>query len=116
MNAAKSKTTKTLSKQPPATKAKKKPAAGKSPRPKAKAAKIAKLSAIDAAAKVLTESKEPLTTRELIALMADRKLWTSPAGKTPERTLYSALTREINAKGKDARFVKTDRGRFRANG
>ena len=27
-------------------------------------------------------------------------------------TLSSAILREINAKGKDARFVKTDRGKF----
>ena len=31
-------------------------------------------------------------------------------------THYSALTREINQKGKEARFKKVDRGRFAANG
>ena len=90
---------------------------------KAKAAKPAKmaaaksdgkLSCLDAAAKVLGESKEPLTTKEMIEKMAAKKYWTSPGGKTPHATLYSAILREINEKGKDARFVKTERGKFSA--
>jgi hypothetical protein len=36
----------------------------------------------------------------------------SPKGATPAATLYSAILREMNAKGKDARFVKTERGKF----
>jgi hypothetical protein len=44
--------------------------------------------------------------------MAAKGYWTSPGGKTPDRTLYSALAREINVKGKDARFKKADRGKF----
>jgi hypothetical protein len=44
--------------------------------------------------------------------MAAKKLWTSPGGKTPSATLYSAILREINVKGKDARFKKTERGKF----
>ena len=71
-----------------------------------------KLSALDAAAKVLAESGEPMTTKEMIEAMAVKGYWTSPAGATPDRTLYSALLREINTKGKDARFVKTERGKF----
>jgi hypothetical protein len=71
-----------------------------------------KLSAIDAAAKVLNETGEPMTTGELIAAMSAKGYWTSPGGKTPDRTLYSALAREINVKGKDARFKKADRGKF----
>jgi hypothetical protein len=47
--------------------------------------------------------------------MAEKKLWTSPGGKTPHATLYSALLREIGAKGKDARFKKAERGKFVAN-
>ncbi|MBY0312671.1 MAG: winged helix-turn-helix domain-containing protein [Phycisphaerales bacterium] len=42
-------------------------------------------------------------------------LWKSPGGKTPEATLYAAIIREIAAKGKDARFRKTERGVFVAN-
>jgi hypothetical protein len=53
-----------------------------------------------------------MTTREMIEAMASKGYWTSPAGATPWATLYSALLREINTKGKDARFVKTERGKF----
>ncbi|MBC8356557.1 MAG: winged helix-turn-helix domain-containing protein [Planctomycetes bacterium] len=79
-------------------------------------AKAKKLSAIDAAAKVLATAKEPMNCKELIEAMATKKLWTSPGGKTPNATLYSAILREIKAKGKDARFKKTERGQFAANG
>jgi hypothetical protein len=81
---------------------------------KANEAKPKKLSALDAAAKVLAESGEPMNTREMIETLAAKKLWTSPGGKTPHATLYSAILREINEKGKDARFVKTERGTFAA--
>ena len=74
-----------------------------------------KLTALDAAAKVLGETKEPMTTRQMIEVMAAKGYWKSPGGATPHATLYSAILREINAKGKDARFKKTDRGRFAAN-
>ena len=77
-------------------------------------AKPKKLSAIDAAAQVLAASKEPLNTRQMIEAMAAKGLWTSPGGKTPWATLYSALLREINEKGKDARFTKVERGKFTA--
>jgi HB1/ASXL restriction endonuclease-like protein with HTH domain len=83
---------------------------------KAKEAKPKKTSALDAAAQVLAESKEPMNTRQMIEVMAAKKLWTSPGGKTPHATLYSAILREINEKGKDARFTKTERGKFTANG
>ncbi len=79
-----------------------------------KEAKAKKLSALDAAAKVLAESGQPMNTREMIETLAAKKLWTSPGGKTPHATLYSAILREINEKGKDARFVKTERGKFTA--
>ena len=75
-----------------------------------------RLSALDAAAKVLTESKEPLNAKQMIDAMAERKYWSSPGGKTPHATLYSAILREINTKGKDARFKKTERGKFTTNG
>jgi hypothetical protein len=71
-----------------------------------------KLSAIDAAAKVLGESKEPMNTKEMVEAMSAKKYWTSPGGKTPHATLYSAILREIQKKGDDARFQKAERGRF----
>ena len=88
-----------------------KPAAKKQPAKKAGSAKK-KLSALDAAAKVLGEATEPMASKEMIEAMATKGYWTSPGGKTPHATLYAAIIREINTKGADARFVKTDRGRF----
>jgi len=70
------------------------------------------LSALDAAAKVLGESKEPLNAKEMVEAMSAKKYWTSPGGKTPHATLYSAILREIQKKGDDARFRKAERGRF----
>ncbi len=70
-----------------------------------------KLSAIDAAAKVLAESRKPMNCQELIGVMAIQNYWSSPGGKTPAATLYSAILREI-AKGEESRFVKIGRGMF----
>jgi hypothetical protein len=64
---------------------------------------------------VLAESGQVMNTREMIEMLAGKKLWTSPGGKMPHATLYSAIVREINEKGKDARFVTTERGKFAAN-
>ena len=71
-----------------------------------------KPSAIDAAAKVLGETGQAMTTKELIEAMATKGYWKSPHGLTPQATLYSAILREITAKGKDSRFVKAERGKF----
>jgi hypothetical protein len=71
-----------------------------------------KLSALDAAAKVLGEAAQPLTCQEMIDAMAAKGYWTSPGGQTPAATLYSAILRELTTKGADARFVKTARGKF----
>ncbi len=94
------------------TTAAKKPAAKKTAKAPEKAKSAGKMSALDAAAKVLTESGEAMTTKQMIEAMAAKNYWTSPGGATPHATLYSALLREINTKGKDARFVKTERGKF----
>ena len=98
------------------TATKKRPAAKKPATKKAAAKRNGKLSALDAAAKVLGEAKEPMTTREMIEVMAAKGYWKSPGGATPHATLYSAILRELAAKGKDARFKKTERGHFAANG
>jgi hypothetical protein len=52
----------------------------------------------------------------MIAQLAAKAYWTSPKGRTPAATLYSAILREIVAKGKEARFVKSERGKFSRNG
>jgi hypothetical protein len=74
-----------------------------------------KLSAIDAAAKVLAEAGTAMNCQELIKAMAEQKLWTSPGGKTPAATLYSSILRELQTKGNEARFKKTEPGKFEAN-
>ena len=71
-----------------------------------------RMSALDAAARVLATSDQPMRCTELIAEMQKRSLWTSPGGKTPESTLHAAITREIATKGDAARFKKVDRGVF----
>ncbi len=77
-----------------------------------KAAGQPKLSALAAAAKVLAEKGQAMTCKELIAAMAAAGYWTSPAGKTPDATLYAAVTREIKVKKDQARFRKSGRGTF----
>jgi hypothetical protein len=75
-----------------------------------------RMSAIDAAAKVLAETGEPMNAKQLIDTIVSGGYWTSPAGKTPHATLYSAILREISAKGANSRFKKTERGKFATNG
>jgi hypothetical protein len=77
-----------------------------------KPAKAKNTSALDAAAKVLGEAKEPMTTKEMVEAMEAKGYWKSPGGKTPDRTLYSAILREIVVKKSEARFKKTERGKF----
>jgi HB1, ASXL, restriction endonuclease HTH domain len=82
------------------------------PKTQENAAQSNKLSALDAAAKVLEEAGQPMNCQQMIQAMADKGYWTSPAGKTPAATLYSALMRETKTKGSQARFHKTARGHF----
>ena len=103
---------KTTTKKAPAKKA-----AGSIPaKTTTKKKSVKKLSCLDAASKVLVESKGPMTCKEMIEVMAAKGLWKSPRGQTPDRTLYSAILREIAKRGKDARFTKTQRGKFAAKG
>ncbi|HEY7312933.1 MAG TPA: winged helix-turn-helix domain-containing protein [Gemmataceae bacterium] len=76
------------------------------------APKEKKLSALDAAARVLAEVGRAMSCQEMIAAMADKGYWTSPGGKTPAATLYSAILKEITTKGAASRFVKKERGKF----
>ena len=91
-----------------------KAALGNGKKPKAaKPAKERRPSGLDLAAKVLAASKEPLAAKT-IAERAIAAGWKTN-GKTPHATLYAAIIREIAAKGKDARFRKTERGLFTVN-
>ena len=52
----------------------------------------------------------------MIDAMAAKGYETRRAGQTPYRTLYSAIVKRIGAREKDARFQKTERGKFAMNG
>jgi len=73
-----------------------------------------KLSALDAAARVLAEAGTFLTPKQMIGIMAVKGYWSSPGGKTPHATLYAAIAREIATKGPASRFHKAAPGRFAA--
>jgi hypothetical protein len=68
------------------------------------------MSCLDAAAKVLKAAKEPMNCQEMIKAMGDKGCWNSHNGLTPHATLYSAILRELKAKGAEARFNKPSAG------
>jgi hypothetical protein len=71
------------------------------------------LSALDAAAKVLAEAKEPLNCKMMIEAMTAKGYWQpSQGGRTPANTLHAAIGTEIKKKGDAARFEKVGRGQF----
>ncbi|MFO0826720.1 MAG: HTH domain-containing protein [Phycisphaerales bacterium] len=84
----------------------------KADKPAKREPKVKRVSGLDLAAKVLAAAKEPLNSKTI----AERVLaagW-STSGKTPHATLYAAIIREIEKKGPQARFKKTERGLFAA--
>ena len=78
------------------------------------AASEKKLSLLAAALEVLKADDAAMNTKQMVEEAKARRLWTPGVGKTPEQTLYSAIMREIKAKGDNSRFVKDARGHFRA--
>lgn len=70
------------------------------------------LSALEAAAKVLSNAAQPMGCRQMITAMGAQGLWVSPNGKTPAATLAAAMLREIKLKGRESRFKKVGRGLF----
>jgi hypothetical protein len=91
--------------EPKGTKAKK--VAPRAP----KGAQGGKTSGLDAAAKVLSEAGEALGCRAIVQRAFEKGYWKSD-GKTPHATVYSAILREIQKKGEQARFRKAARGKF----
>ena len=81
----------------------------------AKPAEAKKASGLDVAAQVLKDAGEAMGCKTIVERMLGKGLWKT-SGKTPSATIYSAILREIQKKGKDARFKKTERGLFAANG
>lgn len=74
---------------------------------KEKAAKPAKdgMSGLDAAALVLREAQRPMTAKEVVAEIQERKLAPKLGGKTPHATIYAAIITEI-AKSMEPRFAR----------
>ena len=79
-----------------------------------KAPKERKVGGLTACAQILAEAQEPMSAKAMVAKAIEKGLWQS-GGKTPDAIIYSAIIREIAAKGQDARFRKTGRGLFAAN-
>jgi len=74
-------------------------------------AKSKKTGLLNAAILVMREAGQPMNTKEMVEAVLAKDLWKSD-GKTPAATLYSSILREIQKKGDEARFRKTERGRF----
>ncbi|HOI56760.1 MAG TPA: winged helix-turn-helix domain-containing protein [Phycisphaerae bacterium] len=86
---------------------------GDTGQPDATGAKPERNSLLNLAAKVLAESSEPLNCQQMVERVLATGLWQS-AGKTPAATLSSAILREVTTKGPASRFVKVERGKFKA--
>ena len=78
---------------------------------KAKAPREKKPSLLDLAAEVLAKAKEPMDCKTIIEKVLATGRWQTK-GATPAATLYSALLRENQKKGKDSRFRKVGRGQL----
>src|SRR5262249_3691855 len=104
--------TKTTKTKATAEKAKKATKAEAPEKKSTKASDKPKLSALDAAAKVLGEADKAMNCKEMIDAMAAKGYWKSPGGATPWATLYAAIVKEIATKGKEAWFKKSEPGKF----
>ena len=88
----------------PSRKIKIAPAPVPAPVEPAPAAPARRMSLVGAAVVILRAHQYELPVRDIMRRITESGLWSSPAGKTPEQTLYSAIIREIAAKGTNARF------------
>ncbi len=104
--------TEVMKKPAKGTKAPKAEKPAKTPKPEKPARRP---SGLDAAVKVLTDKGEPMRCGDIVETMINTGLWETN-GKTPAATIYAAILREIQTKGAEARFKKTDRGLFTTNG
>lgn len=71
------------------------------------------MSLLDAAARILGQADGSMPCKDLVERARGAGMWAPKrGGKTPDRTLYAAILREIAARGDASRFAKTERGRF----
>ena len=66
---------------------------------------------IDAAYRVLADAGEPLHYREITKRMLKRRLWRT-SGQTPEETVNSRISKEINNLGTKPRFCHVGVGMY----
>lgn len=72
---------------------------------------LVRLNLLDAAHRVLSEKRRPMTTREIVAACREKQYWVSDA-PTPWQSLNAALNRDLAAFGSESRFLKTERGKY----
>ena len=91
------------------------PVAANERKPKATRPSVSEFSMtmLDAAHRVLQESKKPLASQAIVDL-AFKKKYARSNGATPSNTLNAAIIREIGRLGDKARFAKVGRGLFTA--
>lgn len=70
-----------------------------------------KLSALEAAVKVLEETGSPMTAKQLIEAMSNKGYWSSTA-RAPAHSLANAIQREIHRTGADCLFQQVGRSKF----
>ena len=75
-----------------------------------------KMCQIEAEVAVLAKTKQPMNCKAVVEAIQREGLWTSTSGATPDATLCASILRVINARTKDARFKKVDRGLFALTG
>jgi hypothetical protein len=71
-------------------------------------------SQLDAAIEILKDAKEPLTCKEIVRRMFERKIWET-SGRTPGATLSASMQRETAKRGKESRFRRAERGLYELN-
>ncbi len=70
-----------------------------------------KIPMVEAAYMILSEERSPLHYKEITRRALDRGLISS-RGSTPEQTLRTAISREINKRGEQSRFEKLEGGYY----
>lgn len=89
--------------------------AGKAARMKKPDGEKRGMSLLDAAVKVLSVFKNPLSPREIVEKAVEKGYWTPGAGLTPWDTVKAAMICEISKKGKESRFTKPEPGKYTLN-
>ena len=74
-----------------------------------------KPSLMSAAADLLAETGQAMNCNQIVQILDERGIWSSPNGKTPGATLYAGLNREIAEKGERSRFARMGKGQYAAS-